>query len=229
MKIRTSYKGFTIVELLIVIVIISILAAVTVTAFSGVQQRAKGATTASQASKMHKYLSLYVTQNGAEQLKSILPVGGSPVTYCLGTGYIDVVEGGAVGCYVNTAGQSVVSYSALDTALQTVGATSMASYPRLTINPDPQDPPLEQSAPTLTYVSSSPTTLVDGRPDVFGYISYLIPGANADCGNRPMLVYQGLSGGNTLYTKASNAKNSASSTLGGGYTTCQLYFHPDAI
>lgn len=41
MSIKYKHKGFTIVELLIVIVVIAILAAITIVAFNGVQDRAK--------------------------------------------------------------------------------------------------------------------------------------------------------------------------------------------
>lgn len=224
---KSKQRGFTIVELLIVIVVIAILASITVVAFNGVQQRANNTARTAQAQKMYKYLRAYVALNGADQFKALLPVGGSPVTYCLGTGYQDVVEGSAVGCYVNTAGQYNSSNTSLDSALQTVGNISVSS-PRVTIIIDPMDPPIEQSAPTLTYVSSAPTYLVDGKPNVFGYISYILQGENADCGARPMLVYQGMSGSDFLYTASNGAKNSSYSSAGGGYTTCQLYFHPDA-
>jgi prepilin-type N-terminal cleavage/methylation domain-containing protein len=224
---KPKQQAFTIVELLIVIVVVAILAAITVVAFNGVQQRAQNSARIAQAEKMYKYLRAYVALNGSDQLKAQLPVGGSPVTYCLGTGYVDVVEGSGVGCYVNSAGQSTSSSASLDSALQTVGNISVSS-PRVTIIIDPMDPPIDQSAPTLTYVSSAPTFLVDGRPNVFGHISYILQGENVDCGARPMLVYQGPSGGNSLYTASNGARNSSYSSAGGGYTTCQLYFHPDA-
>ena len=41
--VRKKQTGFTIVELLIVIVVIGILAAITIVAFNGVQQRARDA------------------------------------------------------------------------------------------------------------------------------------------------------------------------------------------
>ena len=41
---RPAHRGFTIVELLIVIVVIGILAAITIVAYNGIQQRARTAT-----------------------------------------------------------------------------------------------------------------------------------------------------------------------------------------
>lgn len=230
MRIQTKHLGFTVVELVIVIVVIGILAGASVVAFSGIQERAKNTSTALEAAKMNKYLHLYINQHGSEQFKSIIPppVGGAATTACLGTGYEDVVEGSAVGCYTNQVGQYVTSNSGLDNALGTIGDIS-ASYPTITINPDPMDPPLRQSSPYLAYLPATTQHLVDGRPNVFGYIRYILDGADVDCVNRPMLVYEGTSGGNYLYTKANNAKNSSFSTFGGGYTTCDLYFHPDVV
>lgn len=52
-------KGFTIVELLIVIVVIGILAAITIVAFNGVQQRARDTTAKSDASSILKVAEAY--------------------------------------------------------------------------------------------------------------------------------------------------------------------------
>lgn len=222
--IKNGYRGFTIVELLIVIVIIAILASVTVTAFNGVQQRAKTTATASQSGKMHKYLRAYIALNSAGQFKTLVPESTSTSTmFCLGTGYEDVVEGGAVGCYTNPVGQHSPSNSNLDSIIQSIGNPS-TSGPTVTIDPNPgMDPPLKQSAPRLMY-NTSTTSLVDGRPSVWGAVSYILQGDNVDCGNRPMLVYTGTSGGNLNYTATNGAKNSS---YGSGYTECNLYFHPD--
>ena len=51
-------KGFTIVELLIVIVVIAILAAVTIVAYNGIQNRAKDFSFASSLSGVAKKLEL---------------------------------------------------------------------------------------------------------------------------------------------------------------------------
>lgn len=57
-------RGFTIVELLIVIVVIGILAAITVVAFTGVQGRAKLAGMQSDMSTLNKAIQLYKAENG---------------------------------------------------------------------------------------------------------------------------------------------------------------------
>lgn len=56
--------GFTIVELLIVIVVIAILAAVTVVAYNGIQQRARDSTRTSDIAAIHRALELYRADNG---------------------------------------------------------------------------------------------------------------------------------------------------------------------
>ena len=58
-------RGFTIVELLIVIVIIAILAAITTVAYNGLQQRARDAERTSEVAALQKALELYRIDNGA--------------------------------------------------------------------------------------------------------------------------------------------------------------------
>ena len=64
MKLRWSQKGFTIVELLIVIVVIAILAAITIVAYNGVQQRARDSQRDQNIQTITKALELYYVDNG---------------------------------------------------------------------------------------------------------------------------------------------------------------------
>ncbi|QQG50822.1 MAG: prepilin-type N-terminal cleavage/methylation domain-containing protein [Candidatus Saccharibacteria bacterium] len=61
---RKTTSGFTIVELLIVVVIIAILAAITIVAYNGIQQRAKVSALVSGLKASDKALRLYATDQG---------------------------------------------------------------------------------------------------------------------------------------------------------------------
>ncbi|MDB5187116.1 MAG: hypothetical protein JWM07_588 [Candidatus Saccharibacteria bacterium] len=61
---QKQQTGFTIVELLIVIVVIGILAAITIVAFNGVQQRARDTQRKSDLTQIAKSLHLYNADNG---------------------------------------------------------------------------------------------------------------------------------------------------------------------
>lgn len=77
---RHKQKGFTIVELLIVIVVIGILAAITIVAYNGIQSRANNQKTISAVSAYTKAFLQYAAENG------VYPPSRSPLP-CLGTGY----------------------------------------------------------------------------------------------------------------------------------------------
>ena len=76
--------GFTIVELLIVIVVIAVLATITVVAYNGIQQRATNNSITQTANVWVKALKLYKVDNGG------WPNGGFT---CLGEGYLYGVSG----------------------------------------------------------------------------------------------------------------------------------------
>lgn len=63
-------NGFTIVELLIVIVVIAILAAITIVAFNGVQQRSRDSQRAQDIAAIKKALLMYQTDNGGVRTTS---------------------------------------------------------------------------------------------------------------------------------------------------------------
>lgn len=79
---HASHKGFTIVELLIVIVVIGILAAITIVAYNGIQQRAKSSQVVSGMNQYVKAVMAYTTDKS---------------TYPIANGYI-ACFGGANDC-----------------------------------------------------------------------------------------------------------------------------------
>ena len=110
--------GFTIVELLIVIVVIGILAAITIVAFNGIQTRAKNTQTVSAVTNWAKAIRLYQVETGA------LPT----MTSCLGANYKSgfAEDGATTGqCRQDTAtGGYVVNASFMAAMGPYIGASS---------------------------------------------------------------------------------------------------------
>lgn len=104
---RQNNSGFTIVELLIVIVVIGILAAITIVAYSGIQQRARNAKTISAVNSYLTAFQGYLAQNGS------YPPVASNTMYCLGQP--------AASC--TTATTNWIRSAPLETALQTIIST----------------------------------------------------------------------------------------------------------
>ena len=61
---RKAASGFTIVELLIVIVVIGILAALVVTTYNGIQQKARDTERKTDVNALHGQIEAYSAQNG---------------------------------------------------------------------------------------------------------------------------------------------------------------------
>jgi prepilin-type N-terminal cleavage/methylation domain-containing protein len=79
---QTKTHGFTIVELLIVIVVIAILAAITIVAYNGITNRAKSTKAQSTASSMVKKLEAYNAEIGNYPATfSLLTSAASSTTY----------------------------------------------------------------------------------------------------------------------------------------------------
>lgn len=74
-------QGFTIVELLIVIVVIAVLAAISVVAYTGIQERAKR----SQANSDLALLEKGIVMARINTNKTLLQITGSNCTHCMGT------------------------------------------------------------------------------------------------------------------------------------------------
>lgn len=72
---RQKQTGFTIVELLIVIVVIGILAAITIVAYSGVQKKAYDSQRITAADSIQKALAMYAIDNAGKYPNGCTPIG----------------------------------------------------------------------------------------------------------------------------------------------------------
>jgi len=110
-------EGFTIVELLIVIVVIAILAAITIVAYNGIQARARDAKVSALVRDYAQKFKLYKVDNGNFPVPGI---GAGGIT-CLGETY-SASDGFALNsCYI-VSGSSAANVDApVNTALKTVG------------------------------------------------------------------------------------------------------------
>ena len=96
-----SRRGFTIVELLIVIVVIAILAAITIVAYSGIKQRATNTAIVDAANKSFRMITAYITVNNAYP---------AATTLCVTT---------SLGCVWS--GSTISANSTFDTNMATMG------------------------------------------------------------------------------------------------------------
>lgn len=115
---RKSTSGFTIVELLIVIVIIGILAAITLVAYNGIQERARVSSVTSALSQAGKKLTLYQVDYpgqypvaaGTDGIANLAPLG------IINTNGVSYQYSSATGTYCLTATTGSTSYKLSNTS-----------------------------------------------------------------------------------------------------------------
>lgn len=113
---KQKHSGFTIVELLIVIVVIAILAAITIVAFNGMQTRASNTQTVQAIKEFIKAYHLYALDNGDYPNQ----------TGCLGEGYTGgrcLAQGSTGFCF----GYGGATNAAINTALKPYMNNNVAS------------------------------------------------------------------------------------------------------
>lgn len=133
---KHKQTGFTIVELLIVIVVIAILAAITIVAYNGIQNRARISSVSTALSQAAKKLSLYHVDNAAYPASNNLAAAGvtdsGDVSYqysTTATGYCVTATNGSVSYKITESG----SPSAGGCAGHGVGGA--AAITNLSLNP----------------------------------------------------------------------------------------------
>ena len=140
---KSTRAGFTIVELLIVIVVIGILAAITIVAYNGVQQRANNTARVNEAKQWERVLLSYATTYG--QYPSVLNQ-----SMCLGEGYPDVNADSVGDCWDLHVGGNRFSVNAgLNTELRKVAS----SLPNATRKPVPGTGTTSRIGPAATLES----------------------------------------------------------------------------
>jgi general secretion pathway protein G len=108
-----KHSGFTIVELLIVIVVIGILAAITIVAFNGVQNRAKVTAVTTDLSNTKKLLGLFEVSAGQYPASLTEVNNGQGVKASTGTTLQYTASGGD---YCVTATNGAIAYKVTNTA-----------------------------------------------------------------------------------------------------------------
>ncbi|MNH50283.1 Fimbrial protein precursor [compost metagenome] len=199
---KQKNHGFTIVELLIVIVIIGILAAITVVAYTGIQQRVDNMRRIAAARDWQKLITAYTSQNGAypaSALNNHTCLGtGNPTNLdansdedCLGTGNVKHPS-----ATINAAWATIATLPSFpaDKLVSTAGIGTTAGISLRSV--DPLDP---------------------GTPNektLYPFLYYWLRGANQDCVLRPVatIVTGGYTSGSAINTLSNE----------GGLTRCMI-------
>lgn len=133
---RRQHTGFTIVELLIVIIVVAILATLTVVAFNGVQSRGKTSTSSANANLIAKKAALFNSVNSSYPsycqfaTNTMAPTGTTPTS---GTGPGTCVAGGAaVSSEVRLENVNMLTPAAMTATISVNG--TVIQYKRCTTN-----------------------------------------------------------------------------------------------
>ncbi len=196
-------KGFTIVELLIVIVVIAILATITTVAFNGIQMRAKNTQRISVAGEYVKIMKLYAASYGS------YPMEGINDWVCLGEDYPDLVGDSREDCN-DVIGGSYAFHP--DAAVNAEMKKITSTLPKYNM-----DPVINASGVGQLGV------VVDGTAKVFQgeafkyIVAYYLEGHQQDCGLSGTLEYD--TGGWPNYRLSTTGYTSSDGTR----TYCAIY------
>lgn len=157
---KQRQKGFTIVELLIVVVVIAILAAITIIAFSGVTQRANNSKRISEAGSLIKLIKLYRAQY------DVWPSTAATI-FCAGDSSLGACNNVTTPPYAN------VTFEPLNTELRKVGTLPTISSAPVQISG------AKMLGPVYQYRSSNTVDGVAGVKLIM--ILYWLEGQSQNC------------------------------------------------
>jgi prepilin-type N-terminal cleavage/methylation domain-containing protein len=169
---KSKQYGFTIVELLIVIVVIGILATITTVAYNSMNARARNIRTISVAQSYNKALASYLAVNS-----SYPPVNAGRA--CLGTGYADTNADGIGDCgeTANIASEDITFFNSLKSII--------ASQP--VVNSSSVNMPYQTSTFTGAVIYNWAGFKVDNISNPY-YIMYMLEGDRTDCQNARIVM-----------------------------------------
>ncbi len=199
-------KGFTVVELVVVCIVIGILAMIIITTYNGVQLRARNAArinAARQVSQVVRLASPYTSKAAFHAAMNVSSDGW--YSACLGTNYKDANGDGKGDCGIYN-GSPYVSESAALNPLLAKNASdipSMVSYPVLAVDGDVESGP---------YLGSA---TVDSKDMLV--VEYTLESENQDCVLSPLMYYTATGAG--TMTPTATPKYSVSAN---GVTECAV-------
>lgn len=205
--------GFTIIELLVVIVVLAVLAALVIVSFSGITAKARDASLQADLSSNSKKLKLYYSQYGS--YPTSLDANNCPVT--------PVASADSSYCLTKTSTNSISSYSGTSSTFF-IGMNSGTTYYKIT---DTSPPALYVPIPdgsiiqtiTSTNCPSIRTRAIDARDSRTYWVQKL---ADGKCWMLTNLAYAG--GGTNTYGDAKTLTNGTGGSA--TYTAANYYVVP---
>lgn len=169
---RLVSGGFTIVELLIVIVVIGILFSVTTVTYAGIQNNAYNAQIKSTVRAYQNALTTYVALNGTYPPVPSQATPGADDRVCLGIGYNDHDSDTQPDC--GNSNFPSIEYGPFNTALGALITLPIVSDRSLPT-------PFQASVFTGATLIRQDDFTVNGTSNPY-YIMYVLLGGNTDCG-----------------------------------------------
>lgn len=120
-NIKANNQGFTIVELLIVVVVIAILAAITIVSYNGITNRANASSSKSTASTVQKKIELYNADKGN------YPINKAALTAANETFTLDAATFGGSAPTASTTGTKGTNYVRVQTCRNVASATAIST------------------------------------------------------------------------------------------------------